>query len=261
MRSADMSAYPTRTAAVAQASLLAPASAAADHADPATVPAVRPSPQVRPVDPTRGAPCSNEPVHVQPVAVAIAGTPLDAAKITAPRTAFDAAAIVGTPDTPLVAPASSPVATATAATPAVPDAPASSSPAHRSRAASSAPLHVAPNNPPPDVAPIAAVTPPPSSPGVPVHPRTAGPGPARHEPPPLRPADAAVADQVSRAMSPVFVDAGALTDAALHTPDEPRVANHFAVHVQLGGTVDPDALGIALVDMLREAARRHGLEV
>ncbi|MBL9106682.1 MAG: hypothetical protein JNL82_37520 [Myxococcales bacterium] len=77
----------------------------------------------------------------------------------------------------------------------------------------------------------------------------------------LSPADAALAGRVAHALDPVFIDADARTAAALQA-DAPRVSNSFAVHVQLGGPgLDPDALELALVDLLREAARRHGLEV
>lgn len=91
--------------------------------------------------------------------------------------------------------------------------------------------------------------------------RSLAAAPAPPEFAPLRRADAAVAERVNQAMRPVLDSAATWTDAALRAPDEPRVANNFAVNVQLGGAVDPDALGAALVDMLREAARRHGLEV
>lgn len=110
-------------------------------------------------------------------------------------------------------------------------------------------------------APLVAPTAP--SPGLPVRSLTPQPSPTP-QPPPLRRGDEAIAGQVSHAMRPILGDAAALTDAALQSPDEPRVANHFSVNVQLGarpGSVDPDALGAALVDMLREAARRHGLDV
>jgi hypothetical protein len=73
-----------------------------------------------------------------------------------------------------------------------------------------------------------------------------------------------MADQLSQALRPALDHAAAITDAALRAPEEPRVANNFSVHVQLGakpGAVDPDAVEAALLDMLREAARRHGLEV
>lgn len=72
------------------------------------------------------------------------------------------------------------------------------------------------------------------------------------------------AERLSQALRPTLDHAAAITDAALCAPQEPRVANHFAVHVQLGtrvGAVDPESVEAALIDMLREAARRHGLEV
>lgn len=76
--------------------------------------------------------------------------------------------------------------------------------------------------------------------------------------------DTQTAERLSQALRPTLDHAAAITDAALRAPEEPRVANHFAVHVQLGtqaGAVDPESVEVALLEMLREAARRHGLEV
>jgi hypothetical protein len=97
--------------------------------------------------------------------------------------------------------------------------------------------------------------------GVPICPRT----------PPLLPItpqpdrrDLAAAHNLTGALHPVLTTAAALTTAALAAQGEPRVANHFAVQVQVGahtGAVDPDALTAALLTLLREAAYRHGLEV
>lgn len=105
----------------------------------------------------------------------------------------------------------------------------------------------------------------PASPGLPIRSLAAAPvRDDRVEPPSPPRADAAIAGQVAQAMRPILEHAAALTDAAMETPAQPRVANHFSVNVQLGArsdVLDPDALGATLVDMLREAARRHGLEV
>lgn len=81
--------------------------------------------------------------------------------------------------------------------------------------------------------------------------------------PVLRREEARAAEQVSGALRPVLDRAATLTDGALTAPDGPRVANHFDVHVLLGtnAAVDPEALRAALLDLLREAARRHGMEV
>jgi hypothetical protein len=80
----------------------------------------------------------------------------------------------------------------------------------------------------------------------------------------LRREEARAAEQVSGGLRPVLDGAAALTDGALSSPDGPRVANHFDVQVVLGasqGGVDPEALRAALIELLREAARRHGMEV
>jgi len=95
--------------------------------------------------------------------------------------------------------------------------------------------------------------------GVPIRPSISSPLAPR---PDRRDLDAA--RQLTGALRPVLDDAAALTTAALARADEPRVANHFAVQVQVGaqaGAVDPDALTTALLTLLREAAYRHGLEV
>ncbi len=100
------------------------------------------------------------------------------------------------------------------------------------------------------------------SPGVPVRPLRARSEPNQATSP--RREETQMAGQLSQALRPALDHAATITAAALRAPEEPRVANHFAVHVQLGakhGAVDPDAVEAALLDMLREAARRHGLEV
>jgi hypothetical protein len=102
------------------------------------------------------------------------------------------------------------------------------------------------------------------SPGVPVRPLRAPVRPEPHQVTSPRREETQMAGQLSQALRPALDHAATITDAALRAPEEPRVANHFAVHVQLGakpGAVDPDAVEAALLDMLREAARRHGLEV
>ncbi len=102
------------------------------------------------------------------------------------------------------------------------------------------------------------------SPGVPVRPLRAPVRPEPHQATSPRREETQMAGQLSQALRPALDHAATITDAALRAPEEPRVANHFAVHVQLGakpGAVDPDAVEAALLDMLREAARRHGLEV
>ena len=102
------------------------------------------------------------------------------------------------------------------------------------------------------------------SPGVPVRPLRAPVRPEPHQATSPRREETQLAGQLSQALRPALDHAATITDAALRAPEEPRVANHFAVHVQLGakpGAVDPDAVEAALLDMLREAARRHGLEV
>ena len=80
--------------------------------------------------------------------------------------------------------------------------------------------------------------------------------------------------RVLQAMDPVLDKAWQLTDAALspdQTPaptgaDAPRVSNNFNVTVALGDTSsaagrDPQQLQDALVALLRDAARRQGLDV
>lgn len=69
--------------------------------------------------------------------------------------------------------------------------------------------------------------------------------------------------RVEAALRPVLDVAAERTDAAL-AASGPRVTNHFSVTLQLGAradVADPDALEAALLELLREAARRHGLEV
>lgn len=100
--------------------------------------------------------------------------------------------------------------------------------------------------------------------GVPVRPLRAPVRPEPNQATSPRREETQMANQLSQALRPALDHAATITDAALRAPEEPRVANHFAVHVQLGakpGAVDPDAVEAALLDMLREAARRHGLEV
>lgn len=97
--------------------------------------------------------------------------------------------------------------------------------------------------------------------GVPIRPRTSPLLPLTPEP---APRDLAAAHHLTTALHPVLTTAAALTTAALAAQGEPRVANHFAIQVQLGaqtGGVDPDALTAALLTLLREAAYRHGVEV
>lgn len=107
---------------------------------------------------------------------------------------------------------------------------------------------------------------------------------AASTPPPPRNAAGAAASPIPRdpalprvmqAMAPVFETAWRLTDAALPaergeppsvTPEAPRVANHFHVNVALGdaaGSVSRDRspLEEALTALLRDAARRQGLDV
>lgn len=91
--------------------------------------------------------------------------------------------------------------------------------------------------------------------------------------------------RVMQAMDPVFEQAWQLTDAALapaqegpdsalppgaapaDAPDTPRVTNHFHVSVALSGDADggpgrePQQFEDALVALLRDAARRQGLDV
>ncbi len=103
-------------------------------------------------------------------------------------------------------------------------------------------------------------------------------------PPPLHHAGGATASLIPRdpalprvmqAMAPVFEKAWRLTDAALPadrsepppaTPEAPRVANHFHVNVALGEAAgsasrDRSLLEEALTALLRDAARRQGLDV
>ena len=135
------------------------------------------------------------------------------------------------------------------------------------------PLHAHPWSPPAAAPSLPATTPvltlrepavePAASPsvGVPIRPRTPPPLPLTPEP---APRDLATAHHLTTALHPVLTTAAALTTAALAAQSEPRVANHFAVQVQLGAqtsAVDPDALTAALLTLLREAAYRHGLEV
>ncbi|MBP7394916.1 MAG: hypothetical protein KA945_13920, partial [Zoogloea sp.] len=80
--------------------------------------------------------------------------------------------------------------------------------------------------------------------------------------------------RVLQAMDPVLDKAWQLTDAALSPdqtpapagPDTPRVNNNFNVTVALGDASsaagrDPQQLQDALVALLRDAARRQGLDV
>ena len=116
---------------------------------------------------------------------------------------------------------------------------------------------------------------------------TATPSPlpaAAPTPPPLHHAGGATASLIPRdpalprvmqAMAPVFEKAWRLTDAALPadrsepppaTPEAPRVANHFHVNVALGEAAgsasrDRSPLEEALTALLRDAARRQGLDV
>lgn len=138
------------------------------------------------------------------------------------------------------------------------------------------PLHARPRGPwsPPAAAPsLPTTTPvltlrepaiePAASPsvGVPIRPHTPPLLPLTPQP---APRDLATAHHLTTALHPVLTTAAALTTAALAAQDEPRVANHFAVQVQLGAptsAVDPDALTAALLTLLREAAYRHGVEV
>ncbi|MBL0692165.1 hypothetical protein [Comamonas sp. JC664] len=77
---------------------------------------------------------------------------------------------------------------------------------------------------------------------------------------------AGLADQVSAGVAPVLAQALDLTQApAAYAPGE-SVRNTFNVNVHLDPSsapagLDRDALEDALIDLLRDTARRHGLEV
>ncbi|GHG99707.1 hypothetical protein GCM10012319_66290 [Comamonas sp. KCTC 72670] len=87
-----------------------------------------------------------------------------------------------------------------------------------------------------------------------------------HPRPPGGAAMAGLADQVSAGVAPVLAQALDLTQApAAYAPGE-SVRNTFNVNVHLDPSsapagLDRDALEDALIDLLRDTARRHGLEV
>lgn len=96
------------------------------------------------------------------------------------------------------------------------------------------------------------------------------PAPELTDPPalarPPSPVAPALAEQLSGGMAPVLERAHQLTRAASPTPPGEAVRNTFNVNVHLDPSnapsgVDRRALEEALVDILRDTARRHGLEV
>lgn len=107
-------------------------------------------------------------------------------------------------------------------------------------------------------------------------PQTASPPSAKaplSQPTPSIPRGAPVG-RVADAMGPVLDKAWQLTDASLRDTDDaqavplsagPRVSNHFHVSVALAGDGpaprDAQELETALVALLRDAARRQGLDV
>jgi len=114
--------------------------------------------------------------------------------------------------------------------------------------------------------PAASATPPQSAP--------TAPGPATVSPAPSQLPRTPALTRVLQAMDPVLDKAWQLTDAALAPDsntappgaDAPRVSNNFNVSVALGDASsaagrDPQQLHDALVALLRDAARRQGLDV
>lgn len=119
--------------------------------------------------------------------------------------------------------------------------------------------------PPDETAPLAEPEPDAAAPSPPLSRDTAAPS--------LLPRNPALT-RVMQAMDPVLDKAWQLTDAALPTRDDappaatdaPRITNQFNVTVALGEATDtagrdPRQLEDALVALLRDAARRQGLDV
>lgn len=120
--------------------------------------------------------------------------------------------------------------------------------------------------PPDETAPLAEPEPDAAAPSPPLSRGTAAPSVLPRNP---------ALTRVMQAMAPVLDKAWQLTDAALPASDDappaatdaPRVTNQFNVTVALGGEAtdtagrDPRQLEDALVALLRDAARRQGLDV